>query len=535
MLDESMEISWRKSDLSLSAAVIYRFTGFELDPGKFELRQNGQPVHVEPQVLALLILLVSNAERLIGKEEIIEKIWNGRIVSDAAIASRIKSARSALQDDGSRQNLIRTIHGVGFQFVGNVRYSDPSISVASGFTKGQSVDDRPSIAVLPFTARGETGPLTFVADAMSDELITDLSRLRWLLVIARGSTFRFRGRAMDCREIGAALNVRYCLSGTLETEADRVILSVELARTNDSAVMWAERFTAGRQELHALRHEILASIAAKLELRIVQHEVDIARSRHDTELDAWSSYHLGLDHMFRFNRSDNNIAASLFERALDTNPQFSRAFSGLSFTCFQDSFLQYSSNSEQNAQRAKYFAEQALRFNSLDPFAHLNLSRSLWFDNAVSESLERLDECIELSPNYAQAIYSKGWAEMTQCNAVESDEHATLALRLSPLDPLRYAMLAVKSVSALLQGDFSAAADLGQMAARSSGAHKHIAIIAAIAAQMDGRSEQGSAWITKAKEIDPAVSQASFFRSFPFVESAGRETIENAFRELRFQ
>jgi hypothetical protein len=124
---------------------------------------------------------------------------------------------------------------------------------------------------------------------------------------------------------------------------------------------------------------------------------------------------------------------------------------------------------------------------------------------------------------------------MTQCNALESEEHATLALRLSPLDPLRYAMLAVKSVSALLQGDFSAAADLGQMAARSSCAHKHIALIAAIAAQMDGRTVQGSAWIAKAKEMDPAVSQASFFRSFPFVQSVGRETIENAFRELLFR
>ena len=529
MLDESMEILWRKAGLSLNATIIYRFESFELDPGKFELRQNGQTVHVEPQVFSLLILLVSNAERLVGKEEIIEKVWNGRIVSDAAIASRIKFARSALQDDGTNQNLIRTIHGVGFRFVGDVRYVDQSISVASNIIQDQSFDDRPSIAVLPFETRGEAGPLTFVADAMSDELITDLSRLRWLLVIARGSTFRFRGKAMECREIGAALNVRYCLSGILEPEPDRVTLSVELARTTDSAVLWSERFTAGRDELHELRHEILANIAAKLELQIVQQEVQFARSRNDTALDAWSSYHLGLDHMFRFNRADNKFAASLFERAIDINPQFSRAFSGLSFTCFQDSFLQYSTNSEEIAERARYLAEQALRCDPLDPFAHLNLSRSLWFDNSVPESLERLEECIALSPNYAQAIYSKGWAEMTQCNAVDSETHASLALRLSPLDPLRYAMLAVRSVSALLQGDFKAAADLGQMAARSPGAHKHIAVIAAVAGQVDGRTDQGSAWLAKAQEMDPTVSQASFFRSFPFVQSAWRETIEMLF------
>jgi TolB-like protein len=537
MLAGRLQISWRNAELSAGSTIVYRFEAFELDPGRFELRQHGRPVPVEPQVLSLLILLVGNAERLVSKDEVAEKVWNNPGISDATMASRVKSARRALGDDGVQQRLIRTVHGKGLRFVGSVGYAGAAVPTEGPAAPdpGPAADERPSIAVLPFRVIGEAGPLDFVADALADELITDLARLRWLLVIARTSTFRFRGKRPDCGEVGAALNVRYCLTGTLHSRSDRVTLSVELARTRDSAVVWAERFTAGLDELAYLQQEILASLVARLEVRIVQQEVDLARRVPVSGLDAWSSYHLGLDHMFRFNKADNGQAAALFERALALNPHFSRALSGLSFTSFQDSFLQYSGSGEDMAQRARRLAEQALACDPLDPFAHLNLGRSLWFENAVPESLDRLAECISLSPNYAQAIYSRAWAEMTLCDAASSDAHAALALRLSPLDPLRYAMLAVRSVSALLQGDGRQAADLGETAARSPGAHKHIAVIAALATHADGRAEQAGQWISRARQMDPQVSPESFFRSFPFVRSAGRETIERSFRELGFQ
>jgi TolB-like protein len=535
MLEDGMKISWRNAGLASSSSLTYRFESFELDPGRFELRENGQARHLEPQVLSLLILLASNADRLVSKDEIIEKIWNGRIVSDAAISSRVKAMRSALGDDGQQQRLIRTIHGKGFRFQGQVKCNDAAMAAErpGSLLANEAADGRPSLAVMPFRLLGELGPLSFIADAFADELIADLARLRWLLVIARASTFRFRNGDADCQQIGAALNVRYCLAGTLQGGRDRVTLSIELARTSDRAVLWAERFTAGLDELEDLRGEVLASLVAKLEVRIVQQEIELARRVQGTALGAWSSYHLGLDHMFRFNKADNMRAAALFERATGFDPHFSRALSGLSFTCFQDCFLQYSQKSHEMASRARSFAEQALQCDPLDPFAHLNLGRSLWFDNAVPDSLARLSECISLSPNYAQAIYSKAWAEMTQCDADNSDTNAALALRLSPLDPLRYAMLAVRSVSALLKEDFDTAADLGERAARSPGAHKHIAVIAAVAAHAAGRADRSDEWIARARQYDPRVTPAEFFRSFPFVRSAGRELIEQGLRELR--
>ncbi|MEG3180060.1 winged helix-turn-helix domain-containing tetratricopeptide repeat protein [Sphingomonas sp. LT1P40] len=526
--------------LSFGTALVYRFADFELDPGKFELRERGQARHLEPQVLSLLILLAGNADRLLSKDEIIEKIWGGRIVSEAAVASRIKAVRQALGDDGKQQRYVRTVHGKGFRFIAHVAFghadaSSPAraASPADGKTLNPARNDRPSIAVLPFRLIGEPGPLSIIADALADELITDLSRLRWLLVIARTSTFRLRDRDVDCAAIGSALNARYCLTGKLEEAGRRITLTVELASTNDGTVIWAERFVAGRDELQHVRREMLVAIVAALEVRIVQHEVELARRIPEAGLDAWSSYHLGLDLMFRFNKTDNAKAATLFERALTLDPHFSRAYSGLSFTSFQDSFLQYSENGERMAQRARALAESALQCDPLDPFAHLNLSRSMWFDDAVAESIDRLSECIALSPNYAQAIYSKAWAEMTQCAVGQSDDNAALALRLSPLDPLRYAMLAVRSVNALLAGDYENAADLGERAARSPGAHKHIAVIAAVASHAAGRRERATLWVGRARQLDPQVSQTTFLRSFPFMPSVGREMIEKALTDVR--
>jgi tetratricopeptide (TPR) repeat protein len=237
--------------------------------------------------------------------------------------------------------------------------------------------------------------------------------------------------------------------------------------------------------------------------------------------------------MYRFNKLDNDTARRLFEQALAVEPHFSRALSGLSFTAFQDRFLEYSPDPGAMARRSRELAEQALRYDPLDPFAHLNLGRSLWFDDAIPESIDRLTQCIALSPSYAQAIYSKSWAEMTQCNDASSDEDAALALRLSPLDPMRYAMLAVRSVSALLRGDSLTAADMGERAAMSPGAHKLVVLIAALGAHAAGRRDRAAVWVGRARELDPELTKEMFLRSFPFAPSAGRELIEKGLHDLR--
>ncbi|WP_199564593.1 winged helix-turn-helix domain-containing protein [Parvularcula marina] len=186
--------------------MIHSFGIFELDIDAVELRREGAAVPIEPQVFALIVLLVENRHRMVSKDEIIETIWNGRIVSESAITSRIKSARKALGDDGKAQKLIRTVHGMGFRFVGEL---DPP-AVKAEITAEPEIEPapvetpsaKPSIAVLPFRQIGVMGPYAGISDAIPYELISSLSRLRWLKVIARGSSFRLRSADPDLAEIG---------------------------------------------------------------------------------------------------------------------------------------------------------------------------------------------------------------------------------------------------------------------------------------------------------------------------------------------
>ena len=288
--------------------MIYRFDPFELDLARFELRAGGEVRSVEPQVFALLALLIENRERLVSKDELVEKIWDGRIVSEAAISSRIKSARQALGDDGRTQRFIRTIHGRGFRFVGEVEVdrrgamsggggADGALEVGdSSFVPDSERDSRPSIAVLPFRVVGDAEAHATIAQALPHELIAELSRLRWLFVTARASSFRVGSGERDPREVGRLLGVRYLLSGTLEIAGAGLVVTVELADTRDAGIVWADRQAASIDDVHAVRAGICTRVLAALEIQIPLHEAARARLAVSEDLDAWSAYHLGLQH-----------------------------------------------------------------------------------------------------------------------------------------------------------------------------------------------------------------------------------------------
>lgn len=525
---------------------IYAFDGLELDCARFELRRDGARVHVEPQVLSLLILLAENAERMVGKDEIIERIWDGRIVSESAVSARIKAARKAIGDDGKDQRLIRTIHGKGFRFVGKVEAKGGAATIAARFAVAGDVvpasglapplhtgrDGRPSIAVLPFQLLGEPGAHAIVADALPADIIMDLSRMPWLFVIARGSSFRFRGADFDPRAVGQELSVRYCLTGTIELANSAVTVAVSLVDTGDGGTVWADRFRGELGELQQMRPEIEAQVVAALEAHITRNEVRLARARPATELDAWASFHLGLDHMYRFTQSDNARAAHLFEQSLTRDPYFSRALGGLSFTHFQNAFLRFADDPAAEMEAARTFAHHAVEADRLDPFAHFNVGRSLWLDGRLEDSIDCFDTATSLSPSYAQGVYNRGLVSAMAGNAERADSDLALALALSPLDPLAYAMVASRALAHIQMGDFEKAAEFGARAARMPGAHKHIELIAAFAAQLCGKHDEARLWLARARAADPELSAGTFFDAFPFARIQARETIEKSLFEL---
>jgi TolB-like protein len=516
------------------APVIYRFAEFELDLARVELRARGALRPLEPQVFALLALLVENRDRLVSREEIIEKVWDNRPVTDAAVASRVKSARQALGDDGTRQRFIRTLHRQGFRFVAPVRALQANGAVAlpaaTGATPEAARADaaKPSIAVLPFRPVGDAGPGAAVAEALPDELIIDLARLRWLFVTARGSSFRLRASDADMGEIGRLLGVRYCLTGTVEIRGARLAVTVELVDTRDAGIVWAERFDGALDDVHRVREDIRSKVLSALEIQIPVHEAALARLNVTEDLDAWSAYHLGLQHLYRFNRQDNAAATALLQRAIASDPDFARAHAGLSFVHFQTAFLRHTDDVAGEVREAKRFAARAYELDALDPFVNFVMGRSHWLDGDLEGSLPWLERATALSPSYAQGLYARAWTETLAGRAQPGRGHVDLAMRLSPLDPLWYAMLGTRAFNHAVQGEDAEAARFAERAARAPGAHVLIAMIASAMQAIAGDEPASIAWAANVRERNPALRREDFFRSFPIKVAAARSRIDAA-------
>jgi TolB-like protein/DNA-binding winged helix-turn-helix (wHTH) protein len=529
--------------------MIYRFGPFELDMAKAELRADGEIRAVEPQVLALLALLVENRDRLVTRDELIEKVWDGRIVSEAAVSSRIKSARRALDDDGKAQRYIRTIHRRGFRFTAAVRVGAETGPAGDGLVvvRGEAESEvgeaggalagphsRPSIAVLAFRLVGDAGPYATIAEALPHELIAELSRLRWLFVTSRASSFRLRAADADMAGIGHLLGVRYCLSGTVEVAGARLAVTVELLDTRDGGVVWAERYAAPLDDVHQVRSDIRARVLTALEIRIPMHEAAIARLTVTENLDAWSAYHLGLQHMFRFNRHDNAAAAELFGRAVALDPGFARAHAGLSFVHFQTAFLRNTDDVAGEIARARRFAERGVELDPLDPFVNFAMGRCFWLDGDLEGSLPWLDRATAISPNYAQGIYARAWTETLAGRAVEGRRAVDLAMRLSPLDPLYYAMLGTRALTHMHLGEDAEAADWAERAARSPGAHVLIAMIAVAAHALRGDSARAASWAADVRRRNAALTREDFFRSFPMKSAQTLSRVSEALARAGF-
>jgi tetratricopeptide (TPR) repeat protein len=329
-------------------------------------------------------------------------------------------------------------------------------------------------------------------------------------------------------EVGRLLGVRYALTGVVEVLGRTLAVSVELVDTRDARVVWAERFPGSIDDVHAMREEMRSRVLAALELRIPLHEAALARLRVTEDLDAWSAYHLGLQHMYRFNRRDNAAATELFRRAVASDPGFARAHAGLSFVHFQTAFLRNTDDLPGEVAQARLFAGRAVELDAMDPFVNFVMGRTYWLEGDLAGALPWLERATALSPSYAQGFYARAWTETLAGQARDGRAHVDFAMRLSPLDPLFYGMLGTRAFSCLVLGEAGLAAEWAERAARAPGAHVLIAMIASAMHALAGDEASSARWADNVRERNPALTRADFFRSFPMRSEAARAGLERA-------
>src|SRR6185437_8699713 len=257
--------------------VVLAFGNHRLDIERRELRRADKLVAIEPKVFDLLAFLVQQRDRVVSKDDLLQAVWDGRIVSESALTTRINAARRAIGDDGAAQRLIRTFTRKGIRFVGEVMETP-------------AVADNPSIAVLPFQNMSGDPEQDYFVDGMVEEIITALSRIRWLFVIARNSTITYKGQAVDLKQIGRDLGVRYLLEGSVRKGGNRIRITGQLIDAATGAHLWADRFDGWLADVFDLQDKVASRVAGVIEPALQAAKTARSAGRPTADLTAYDLY-----------------------------------------------------------------------------------------------------------------------------------------------------------------------------------------------------------------------------------------------------
>lgn len=413
------------------------------------------------------------------------------------------------------------------------RAASPSIAAASvrpvAVATPDAVSRRASICVMPFVDKtsgdAKRGGL---ADGLADDIITRLAKLRVLFVIARGSVFALGDRNVGPEEAGRMLNVDYVASGSVRRHQNRLFVVVELAETRTARVVWAEDFDYALDDAFIALHEIGNRIVASIAEEIETAERNRAILKSPNSLDAWEAYHRGLWHMYRFNGADNDQAEHFFRQSVQLDPTFARAYAGLSFTHFQNAFLHRPAQRAEHIDQAMETAGRSLMVDDRDPAAHWAMGRALWLRGRQDESLRELERSVDLSPNFALGHYTLSFVHCQSGNAQIAMGSSDHSRRLSPFDPLLFAMQTTRAFAHLRLGQFEDAANWMVKAAGRPNAHIHVLCAAASCLALANRMDEAKGFTELLHRRDPGYGFSAFLGAFRLAQDAEETFLRGA-------
>src|SRR5258705_686197 len=425
--------------------MILSFDDCEIDLERRDFRPGGIAVHVEPQVFDLLAYLAQNGDRVVSKDEIFASVWEGRIVSDSTLTSRINAARKVIGDSGKEQRVIRTVARKGMRFVGDVRtqpdrhepedvMNSPPDATDGPTRAALQLPDRPAVAVLPFVNMSGDLEQEYFSDGISEDIITGLSKLRWFFVIARNSSFTYKGKSVHMRQVAEELGVGYVVEGSVRKSGDRVRITAQLIDVATGSHLWAERYDRDLADVFAVQDEITEAIVAAIEPQLYAAENFRARRKPPDSMDAWDLVMRALSYYWRGTRQDNVGAPGLLEKTTAIDPHYGQALGVLAASYTFSAHMGWA-NMEATVPMAQSAALAAIRADSEDPWAHHALGCVHLFTRRFEDSLAEFELALSLNPNNSLARGYYGLA-LSYCGRwQEADEAARRAMRLSPRDP----------------------------------------------------------------------------------------------------
>ncbi|MBR0714217.1 winged helix-turn-helix domain-containing protein [Bradyrhizobium liaoningense] len=509
----------------------FRFENHTLDCSLRELTRDGTPVPMQPQVFDLLVYLVEQRDRVVSKDDLIAEVWGERIVSDSALNSRINAARKALGDDGEAQRLIKTVPRKGFRFVGEVREQAPATATfaPAQATPPRTAPDRPAIAVLAFENMSDDPEQEYFCDGISEDILTALSKVRWFLVIARNSSFTYKGRTVHIREIAEELGVGYVVEGSVRKAGDRVRITAQLNDATTGSHIWAEHYDRELGDVFAVQDEITNAIVAAIEPQIYAAENFRARRKQPASLDAWDLLMRALSHYWRITRQDHRMAQALLEQAIAIDPDYGQALSLLAASHMFGVHLGWSERATA-APIAERAALAAVRSDHEDPWAHTALGSVYFSTRRLDDALSEFEQALALNPNFSVAQGYYALALSYAGRSSESYEAAQRAIRLSPRDPSLAIYYGIAGYARFTERHYDEAIALAREAIRHRGDLTGAYRVLVVSAGMTGDRKLAETALSELRRTQPNISLAWIATQLPWNSDADREHYLEGFR-----
>jgi TolB-like protein len=432
----------REKEAKNGGKLIYSFGSLVLYTDRRELRQGDELIAIEPQVFDVLEFLIADRERVVSNDDLIEAVWQGRIVSDATVTTRMNAVRRAIGDSGDRQELIRTIPRKGYRFVGTVREEsgartrDADLAHSNPDVGGlPAAPAKASIAVLPFTNLSGEPEQEYFADGITEDLITALSQFHSLFVIARNSSFAFKGKSVDVKQIARELGVRYLLEGSVRKSKDRVRITGQLIEASSGKNLWADRFDGSLEDVFDLQDKVTMSVVGAIAPKLERAEIERAKRKPTENLDAYDYFLRGMANLHQGDGESVEEALRLFRKAIELDPQFASAH-GMAAWCYDlRKWNGRMEHSVDDAKEAERLARRSVALGKDDAialcaggFALAHVVGDIDFGAAC------MDRALALNPNLATAWNIGGWLSACLSEPDVAIDRLAHAERLNPID-----------------------------------------------------------------------------------------------------
>jgi TolB-like protein len=504
-----------------SAVVKIEFGEHVLDPDRRELTRGSEAIALAPRVFDLLLHLVRNRERVVTKDDMIDVVWGGRIVSESTLTSHINAVRKAIGDSGGQQRLIRTIARKGYRFVGEVREPDAPKRAdptrrREPLEQALALPDRPSIAVLPFLNLSGDPTQDYFVDGVVEDIIAALSRISWLFVIARNSSFTYKCRAVDEKQVGRELGVRYVLEGSLRKAASRVRITGQLIDATTGMNLWSERFEGTIDDIFELQDQMTADVVGAIAPQLERAEIERAKHKPTESLDAYDYYLRGMANLHFGTREAVDEALRLFYKAIERDPEYAAAYAMAAWCHLWRKVNGWMYDRAREMAEGTRLARHAVELGKDDAVALARAGSALsHLAGDLDGGAALLDRAKMLNPNLAAAWFLGGFVRVWRGDPDGAIADFTQAMRLSPLDPEMYRVHAGMAAAHLFAQRFDEASSWAEKSFRDLPTFLIVVAFIAASHALAGRTGEARRAMQHLRQLDPTLHISSLTDYLP--------------------